>query len=407
MGAAKDFLALVCDNETNMSNLNPLRSNITMKTIAAYAYSTGARALKRLQTRSTPSALLRQLPLLSRKSLLLLALLLTLPAVADCPSDLTQCRNERAYLNNELMACANNLQNCGDERQTLTDTVISLQQMISYQQEQITQLQQSNQALSQANLNLTVKNASLNTYIDSLLTPTVDFGAIPLGFASQKQALYKPGLASNGQAFTGFSYALVGTHAADFSVSGPVSPTPSVAGNERTGYVVNFTPTAAGNRTATLQVTAIHALGNTVTSIPLSGNGVGTTTTGTSSIVIDPATSTTLYAGLDGGGVYASTDSSANWSAINGGLTNLNVRALAMPNSSTLFAATYDGGVFKGTYSAGSWSWAACGTGLPGSARLRSLVVDSAGNLYAGSETGVFKNTTACGAWTAQNTGMP
>ena len=28
-------------------------------------------------------------------------------------------------------------------------------------------------------------------------------------------------------------------------------------------------------------------------------------------------------------------------------------------------------------------------------------------NLYAGSETGVFKNTSACGAWTAQNAGMP
>ena len=132
-----------------------------------------------------------------------------------------------------------------------------------------------------------------------------------------------------------------------------------------------------------------------------------TTANSTSAIVIDPATPTTLYAGLDGGGVYASTDRSATWSAINTGLANLNVRALAMPSSSTLFAATYDGGVFKGSLSAGSWTWAACGTGLPGIARLRSLIVDSAGNLYAGSETGVFKNTGACGAWTAQNMGMP
>jgi hypothetical protein len=126
-----------------------------------------------------------------------------------------------------------------------------------------------------------------------------------------------------------------------------------------------------------------------------------------SSIVVDPLTPTTLYAGLDGGGVYASTDSSANWSAINTGLANLNVRALALQNPTTLFAATYDGGVFKGTYSAGNWSWATCGSALGASVRLRSLVVDASGNLYAGSETGVFKNTTACGAWTAQNTGMP
>ena len=135
-----------------------------------------------------------------------------------------------------------------------------------------------------------------------------------------------------------------------------------------------------------------------------------TLTISTSAIVIDPVTPTTLYAGLDGAGVYASTDSSANWTSINtAGLTNLNVRALAIQNSSTLFAATYDGGVFKGTKASGSWSWAVCdaGASLSAAARLRSLIVDSAGNLYAGSETGVFKNTSACAAWAAQNTGMP
>jgi hypothetical protein len=41
--------------------------------------------------------------------------------------------------------------------------------------------------------------------------------------------------------------------------------------------------------------------------------------------------------------------------------------------------ATYDGGVFK----------------------------DASGNLYAGSETGVFKGSTACGAWVAINNGLP
>jgi hypothetical protein len=135
-----------------------------------------------------------------------------------------------------------------------------------------------------------------------------------------------------------------------------------------------------------------------------------TTAISTSAIVIDPVTSSTLYAGLDGAGVYASTDSSGNWTSIStAGLTNLNVRALAIQNSSTLFAATYDGGVFKGTKASGNWSWAVCDTGasLSAAVRLRSLIVDSAGNLYAGSETGVFKNTSACGAWTAQNTGMP
>ncbi|MBK9441414.1 MAG: hypothetical protein IPN53_08915 [Comamonadaceae bacterium] len=70
------------------------------------------------------------------------------------------------------------------------------------------------------------------------------------------------------------------------------------------------------------------------------------------------------------------------------------------------FAATYDGGVFKGTLSGSTWTWAACSTGL-GAARLRSLTLDASGNLYAGSETGVFKGSSACGTWVAMNAGLP
>jgi ligand-binding sensor domain-containing protein len=127
----------------------------------------------------------------------------------------------------------------------------------------------------------------------------------------------------------------------------------------------------------------------------------------TSSIVIDPSTPTTLYAALDGSGVYTSTNSGASWTSITtAGLTNLNVRALVIQNSNTLFAATYDGGVFKGTLGAGFTTWAACGTGL-GAARLRTLNMDASGNLYAGSETGVFKGNSACAGWVAMNTGLP
>jgi hypothetical protein len=136
-----------------------------------------------------------------------------------------------------------------------------------------------------------------------------------------------------------------------------------------------------------------------------------TTANSTSSIVIDPVTPSKVYAALDGAGVYAgvSASGSTSWTAINSGLSNLNVRALALQNSSTLFAATYDGGVFKGTQSAGSWSWAVCDTGasLPTATRLRSLAVDASGNLLAGSETGVYQSTAACGGWAAMNTGMP
>ena len=72
------------------------------------------------------------------------------------------------------------------------------------------------------------------------------------------------------------------------------------------------------------------------------------------SVAIDPNTPATLYAGTNGGGVFKSTDSGANWSAASTGLSNSNVLSLAIAPSSapntpaTLYAGTYGGGVFKG-----------------------------------------------------------
>src|SRR5512147_1718044 len=55
-------------------------------------------------------------------------------------------------------------------------------------------------------------------------------------------------------------------------------------------------------------------------------------------LAIDPSTPSTLYAGTFGGGIFKSTDSGTNWTAMNAGLTNVNVYALAissMPLPST------------------------------------------------------------------------
>ena len=64
-------------------------------------------------------------------------------------------------------------------------------------------------------------------------------------------------------------------------------------------------------------------------------------------LAIDPVTPTTLYAGTGFGGVFKSSDGGGNWSAINDGLTNTNVQALAIdPTTSTPYAGTGGGGVF-------------------------------------------------------------
>ena len=126
----------------------------------------------------------------------------------------------------------------------------------------------------------------------------------------------------------------------------------------------------------------------------------------TSSIVIDPVTSTTLYAGLDGSGIYKSTNSGSSWTAATTQPTNPNVKALVIKPGSpaTLFVATYGGGVFTSTNSAATW--AACAT-QPTNQNLLSLVIDANGKIYAGSEAGVFVSSDDCTHWTALNTGLP
>jgi len=121
-------------------------------------------------------------------------------------------------------------------------------------------------------------------------------------------------------------------------------------------------------------------------------------------IVLDPTTSTTLYSSLSGNGVYKKT-ASADWTAINTGLSNLNVKALAIKlDASRLFAGTDGGGVFYGDGS----SWAACANTDSGMSNLhvRSLTV-SGSTLYAGTTGGVFVSIDGCTTWAAMNAGLP
>ncbi|MDD2923634.1 DUF1566 domain-containing protein [Rhodoferax sp.] len=124
----------------------------------------------------------------------------------------------------------------------------------------------------------------------------------------------------------------------------------------------------------------------------------------TSSIVVNPVTPSTLFAGQDSGGVYKSLDSGATWAALNTGLSNLSVKALAIQaDASRLFAGTDGAGVFFGD---GSSNWMACGALPGGAANINSLTL-SGSTLYAGTTAGVFASTDGCTSWAAMNTGLP
>jgi photosystem II stability/assembly factor-like uncharacterized protein len=138
-------------------------------------------------------------------------------------------------------------------------------------------------------------------------------------------------------------------------------------------------------------------------------NKIGPQTFSAGLLVIDPVTPTTLYAARDGSGLnsglFKSTDSGANWQAINNGLTSGFIDHLALDPTTptTLYAAAGGGGVFKSTN--GGSSWSTVSTILQG-----PLAVDPSNpaNVYAvgTGDTGLFKSTNGGATWQSINNGL-
>jgi hypothetical protein len=101
-------------------------------------------------------------------------------------------------------------------------------------------------------------------------------------------------------------------------------------------------------------------------------------------------------------GVYLSTDSSKSWSAINNGLTSLEIKALTF-NDTHLFAGTWEGGVFRSMDNGDNWT--PVNNGLTDLDMLSFTV--SGDNLFAGTwQGGVFLSTNNGDSWTAVNEGL-
>ncbi len=113
---------------------------------------------------------------------------------------------------------------------------------------------------------------------------------------------------------------------------------------------------------------------------------------------------TNLFAGTGRGGVFLSTNNGTSWTAVNNGLTNTNVYALAVSPASggtggtNLFAGTWGDGVFLSTNN--GISWTAVNTGLTNT-RVWSLAVSPASgrtggtNLFAGTDGSVWRRPLA------------
>jgi len=169
-------------------------------------------------------------------------------------------------------------------------------------------------------------------------------------------------------------------------------------------------------------------------------------------MVFDPMSSNTVYAGTFGGGVFKSTDTGSSWRAANSGLFDGQISDLAIdPNSGAIYCVT-SGSLFTSTDGAATWSvpysdssnlpismstvvtdpkssttvyvggnqqvskstdsgvtWAAGTSGLTGSS-LDALAIDpsNSSNLYAGFfQGGVFQSTDAGANWNTSGAGAP
>lgn len=118
-------------------------------------------------------------------------------------------------------------------------------------------------------------------------------------------------------------------------------------------------------------------------------------------IAIDPATTTLLYAGTDSAGVFRSTDAGGQWEALTSGLLSLDVRDLTFDGEGRLLAAT-GGGVFEliGT------NWEERNNGLT-DLNLRGMAIYRT-HRFVATPSGVFRQigdpTTL---WEPLNSGLP
>lgn len=127
-----------------------------------------------------------------------------------------------------------------------------------------------------------------------------------------------------------------------------------------------------------------------------------TPTAGLSALGVNPAT-TQVYATTRGQGVWRSLNGGQNWAAVNTGLSTLTTTALAFTPNGNLYLGTQSG-VFTSTTGA---SWAAQNAGLTDLA-VTSLALNPTGTVLAATQNaGVFRLDAGASAWVSASGGLP
>jgi hypothetical protein len=186
----------------------------------------------------------------------------------------------------------------------------------------------------------------MNTYSVRLVRGGQSFDSLPLSVLAMGSGTGSVNVGGTACAYNGNPTGIPCTAYWGNGSAITLTATPG-AGSAFTGWSGACTGTST---TCNLSLTAAQSVSATFTRIA-----------STSSLVAHPTTPGLLFVGLDGSGVYKSTNDGANW--------------------------------------------AACAA-QPDSLSIRSLLI-SGTTLYAGTTAGVFKSTDGCASWTAMNAGLP
>lgn len=134
-------------------------------------------------------------------------------------------------------------------------------------------------------------------------------------------------------------------------------------------------------------------------------NLTGSSGVGAKSFAVDGAD---LYT-ANYGGVYHSSNNGVTWSTLSNGITNVDVRSVAVCNSN-IFAGVYGqgmtpSGIFKSSDNGANWS--TCNTGLPTTSISFDKLIVNGNNIFAGTDGhGVYLSSDNGGSWTEVNTGL-
>jgi hypothetical protein len=125
-------------------------------------------------------------------------------------------------------------------------------------------------------------------------------------------------------------------------------------------------------------------------------------------VAINPVVPAILYACTANNGIYKTVDGGNTWTAINSGLTTLNVKSLLVfpSHPDYLFAGTAGGGFFRSSDAGGAWL--AQNTGL-GSSTVAALGMATYGTVltfFAGTPAGIFTSQNGGGSWTSVSSSL-